>query len=79
MRTKRQCPRRPSCASEVQLSKKGHEDHDDDMEPPMSTDEVEVEYEFDNNTAFVQFEFGLEDKDVEEKEQGLSLTRPTLH
>ena len=68
---------RASCASEVRLSNEGHEDHDDDVEPSMSTDEVEVEYEFDNNTAFVQVEFGLEDEDVEETE-GLSQIRPTL-
>jgi len=43
----------------------------------MSTDKVEVEYEFHNNTAFVQVEFGLEDKDAEETE-GLSQIRPTL-
>ena len=66
-----------SCASEVRLSNKGHKDHDDDVEPPMSTDEVEVKYEFDNNTAFVQVEFGLKDEDVEETE-GLSQIRPTL-
>ncbi len=68
---------RASCASEVRSSNEGHEDHDDDVEPSMSTDEVEVEYEFDNNTAFVQVEFGLEDEDVEEIE-GLSQIRPTL-
>ena len=39
----------------------------------MSTDKVEVEYEFHNNTVFVQVEFGLEDKDVEEME-GLTLS-----
>jgi hypothetical protein len=43
----------------------------------MSADEVEVEYEFHNNTAFVQVDFGLEDEDVEETE-GLSQIRPTL-
>ena len=66
-----------SCASEERLNNEGHEDHDDDMEPPMSTDKVEVEYEFHNNTAFVQVEFGLKDKDVEEMED-LSQIRPTL-
>jgi len=68
---------RASCASEVRLNNKGHEDRNDDVEPLMSTDEVEVEYEFNNNTAFVQVEFGLEDKDVEETED-LSQIRPTL-
>jgi hypothetical protein len=43
----------------------------------MSTDKVEVEYEFHNNTAFVQVEFGLKDKNVEET-KGLSQIRPTL-
>jgi hypothetical protein len=33
---------RATCASEVRLNNEGHEDHDDDVEPPMSTDEVEV-------------------------------------
>ena len=68
---------RVTCASEVRLNNEGHEDHDDDVEPPMSTDKVEVEYEFHNNTTFVQVEFGLEDEDVEETE-GLSQIRPTL-
>jgi len=68
---------RASCASEVRPNNEGHEDHNDDVEPPMSADKVEVEYEFHNNTAFVQVEFGLEDKDVEETE-GLSQIRPTL-
>jgi len=68
---------RASCASEVRLSNEGHKDHDDDVEPPMSTAKVEVEYEFDNNAASVQVEFGLEDEDVEETE-GLSQIRPTL-
>jgi hypothetical protein len=66
-----------TCASEVRLNNEGHEDHDNDVEPPMSTDEVEVEYEFHNNTAFVQVEYGLEEEDVEEME-GLSQIRPTL-
>jgi len=66
-----------SCASEVRLSNERHEDHDNDGEPPMSADDVEVEYKFDNNTAFVQIEFGLEDEDVEEAE-GLSQIKPTL-
>ncbi len=68
---------RASCASEVRLNNKGHADHDDDVEPPMSTVKVEVEYEFHNNTALVQVEFGLEDEEVEETE-GLSQIRPTL-
>jgi hypothetical protein len=40
---------RVTCTSEVQLNHKGHEDHDNDVEPPMSNDKVEVEYEFHNN------------------------------
>jgi len=43
----------------------------------MSTDKVEVEYEFHNNTAFIQVEFGLEAEDVEETE-GFSQIRPTM-
>jgi hypothetical protein len=66
-----------SCTSEARLSNERHEDHDDDVEPPKSEDNVEVDYEFHNKTAFVQVEFGLEDEDVEETE-GLSLIRPTL-
>jgi len=50
---------RATCASVIRLNNEGHEDHDNDVEPLMSTDEVEVEYEFHNNTAFVQVEFGL--------------------
>jgi len=42
----------------------------------MSADNVEVEYEFHNNTAFVQVEFGLEDEDVEETE---GLTQKKAH
>ena len=39
--------------------------------------EVEVDYEFHNNAAFVQIELGLEEVDVEEV-QGLSEIRPML-
>ena len=60
---------------------KRQEDHDDDVEPPMSVNEnndIDVDYEFHNNIAFMKIKLGLEDKDVEEKEQGLSLIRPSL-
>jgi hypothetical protein len=60
---------RVMCASEVPLNNKGHEDHNNEV--------LEVEYEFHNNTAFEQVEFGLEVEDVEETE-GLSQIRPTL-
>ena len=43
----------------------------------MSVNEVEVDYEFHNDTAFVQVELSLEDEDVEET-KGLSHIRPTL-
>jgi hypothetical protein len=68
------------CSSKASLHRKGHEDHNDDMEPPMSVyedDDVEVDYEFYNNVAFMQIELGLEEDDVEEL-QGLSQIRPTL-
>ena len=65
-----------SCASEAQLSNKRYEDHDNDVEPPMSGNDVEVDYEFHNNTAFVQVELCLENEDVEEK--SLCQRRPTL-
>jgi hypothetical protein len=38
-----------SCASEARLSNERHEDHDDDVEPPMSVNEnndVDMDYEF---------------------------------
>ena len=60
-----------SCASEARLGNKRHEDHDDDVEPLMSQDDVEVDYEFHNDAAFVQVEVCLEDEDVEDTE-GLS-------
>ena len=66
-----------SCASEAQLSNKRHENHDDDVEPLMSVNDIEVDYEFHNNAAFIQIELSLEDEDVEEME-GLSQIRPTL-
>jgi hypothetical protein len=47
------------------------------VEPPTSVDDIEVEYEFHNNAAFVQVEFGIEDEDVE-KTEGLSQIWPTL-
>jgi len=43
----------------------------------MSVNDVEVDYEFHNNAAFIQIELSLEDEDVEEME-GLSQIRPTL-
>ena len=69
-----------NCAREAQLSNKRHEDHDDDVEPPMNfneNNEVELDYDFHNDAAFVQVELGLEDKDVEEMED-LSQISPTL-
>jgi hypothetical protein len=69
-----------TCSSKASLQHKGHEDRNDDMEPLMSVyedDDVEVDYEFHNNAAFVQIELGLEELDVEEV-HGLSQTRPTL-
>ena len=66
-----------SCASEARLSNERHRDHDNDVEPPMSGNDVEVDYEFCNDAAFVQVELSLEDKDVEETE-GLNQIRPTL-
>jgi hypothetical protein len=68
------------CSSKASLPHKGHENHNNDMEPLMNVykdDDVEVEYEFHNNVAFVQIELGLEEEDVEEV-QGLSQIRPTL-
>jgi hypothetical protein len=70
---------RASCTSKASLFKE-NEDHDDDLEPPMSTsdeDEVEVDYEFHNDAAFVQIELELKEADVEEV-QGLSEIRPKL-
>jgi hypothetical protein len=66
-----------SCASEARLSNERHRDHDNDVEPPMSGNDVEVDYEFRNDAAFLQVELSLEDKDVEETE-GLNQIRPTL-
>jgi hypothetical protein len=40
-------------------------------------DDVEVDYEFHNDVAFVQIELGLEEEDVEEV-QGLSQIWPNL-
>jgi hypothetical protein len=57
-----------SCASEA---------HDDDVEPPMRDDDIEVDYESHNDAASVQVELSLEDEDVEETE-GLSQIRSTL-
>ena len=54
-----------SCASKARLGNKRHEDHDNDVEPPMSQDDVEVDYEFHNDAAFVQVELSIEDEDVE--------------
>ena len=66
-----------SCASEAQLSNKRYKDHDNDVEPLMSENDVEVDYEVHNNAALVQVELSLEDEDVEET-KGLSHIRPTL-
>ncbi len=68
------------CSSKASLHREGHEDHNSDVEPPMSVYEdnnVEVEYEFHNNVAFVQNELELEEKDVEEV-QDLSQIQTTL-
>jgi hypothetical protein len=65
-----------SCASEARLSNERYEDRDNDVEPPMSGNDVEVDYEFHKDAAFVQVELSLEDEDVEEK--SLSQIRPTL-
>ena len=35
-----------SCASEAQLSNEIYEDRDSDVEPPMSGNDIEVDYEF---------------------------------
>ena len=45
-----------NCASEARLSNERHEDHDNDVEPPMSVNDVEVDYEFHNDAVFVQVE-----------------------
>jgi hypothetical protein len=69
-----------SCSSKASLQHKGHEDHNKDVEPSMRVyedNDVEVDYEFHNDAAFVQIELGLEETDVEEV-QGLSQIRPTL-
>jgi hypothetical protein len=68
-----------SCASKAN-SLTENEDHDNDVEPSMNTSddkEVEVDYEFHNDAAFVQIKLGLEEADVEEV-LGLSEIRPTL-
>ena len=68
-----------SCESEAQMSNERHEDHGNDVELSMSVNDVEGDYEFHNDTAFVQVEIGLKDKDVEvEETEGLSQIRPTL-
>jgi hypothetical protein len=69
-----------SCSSKASLQHKRHEDHDNDAEPLMSVyedDDIEVDYEFHNNAAFVQIELGLKEMDVEEA-QFLNQIRPTL-
>jgi hypothetical protein len=66
-----------SCANEARLNNERHKDQDNDVEPLMSVNDVEVDYEFHNDTAFIQVELCLEHKDVEETE-GLSQIRPTL-
>jgi hypothetical protein len=35
-----------SCANEAQLNNERHEDHDNDVEPPMSVNDVEVDMSF---------------------------------
>jgi hypothetical protein len=69
-----------SCSSKASLQHKGHEDHNNDTEPSMSVSEdndVEMDYEFHDDAAFVQIELGLKETDVEEA-QGLSQIKPTL-
>ena len=66
-----------NCASEAWLSNERHEDQHNDVEPLMSVNGIEVDYESHNDAAFVQIELGLEDKDVEERE-GLSQIGLTL-
>jgi len=66
-----------SCANGAQLNNERHEDHEDDVEPPMSVNDADMDYEVHNDAAFVQVELCLEDEDVEETE-GLSQIRPTL-
>ena len=66
-----------SCASEAWMNNKRHEDCDNDVEPPMSANDVEVDYEFQNDAAIVQVELSLNDEDYEEAD-GLSQIWPTL-
>jgi hypothetical protein len=66
-----------SCASEAQLSNERHKDHDDDVEPPMSVIDVEVDFEFYNIAALVQVELSIKDEDVEETKD-LSQIRPAI-
>jgi hypothetical protein len=63
-----------SCVSEAGLSNERHEDHDNDVEPHMcvsKNNDIDMDYEFHNDVAFVQIELALNDKEVEETE-GLS-------
>jgi hypothetical protein len=66
-----------SCASDARLSNKRHKDNDDDVEPSMNVNDIEVDYEFHNDAALVQVELSLEDEDVEEIKD-LSQIRSTL-
>jgi hypothetical protein len=43
-----------SCANEARLNNERHEDHGNDVEPQMGANDVEVDYEFHNDAAFVQ-------------------------
>ena len=57
------------CSSEASLHNKEHKDHDDNIRHLLSTDEdddIEVDYEFHNDAAFVHTELGLKEEDVEE-------------
>jgi hypothetical protein len=61
------------CSSKASLHHKGHEDHDNDVEPPVSVyedNDIKVHYNFHKNVAFVQIELGLKEEGVE-KVQGL--------
>jgi hypothetical protein len=69
-----------SCSIKASLHNKEHEDHNDDVGYPMNVnedDEIEVDYKFHNNAAFVQIKLGLKEEDVEEL-KGMSQIRPTL-
>ncbi len=62
------------------MHNKESEDHNDDVEFSMNVNEdneIEMDYKFHNDAAFVQIELGLEEEDVEELKV-VSQIRPTL-